>query len=134
MSEEISIRYEDDDIHIILFVKQATFADGLRRAALQRLAMPKPTVEGQDEQSVLDLLSGMDVYARQWVFPSCVCCTRVEVISGEFRIPTTYAEFERLPDALVDLWISAVWEKNPHFSPFGRSLSKAQSDSSTNDS
>ncbi len=122
---EAEVRYTDDDYDVVLEVRQASFADGLRRIALQ---------QEQGESKMDTIAERIRAYGRQSIFPACVSSTKIIANNGKKKlvIPETYEEFEKLPDTLVDIWITAVWEKNPHWSPFG--LLKALSNSSTENS
>jgi len=106
------LRYIDTEYDVTLAIKQATFADGLRRSALQ-------AKDRADAEKELPL--GYNLYAAFYLYPSLLCATEIIKDEGEkhLSLDMTQDELMELPDALVSIWSDAIWEKNPHWSPFG---------------
>ena len=116
---EVEVRYKDESYDVTLIVGTATFADGLKRAALQGAY----TVRIKEDEPFIKSLNGMEGLALYHVYPSCMAApTKIEN-RGEkiLSIPLGEGEMLNLPEPLVNMWAEAVWEANPHWSPFGKS-------------
>jgi hypothetical protein len=113
MLQKIEIVYKDQYYDVTLTVKQGTFADGIRRAALQGESLLAGPIEG--------MLENLSVLITQWIRPSCLAGLASVENRGEHEIKPepTLEEFMEYPDALIELWQNTVWELNPHWSPFG---------------
>lgn len=128
MLQTSEIQYRDSFYDVTLVVKQGNLADGMRHAALQGESMRA------GEAVKLDLPGSLGDLIAIHIRPSCLASLHSVENRGERKVTKepTLDEFMEYPDALVDLWQTAVWELNPHWSPFGRSA--IPSNSSTENS
>lgn len=126
MLQKSEIVYKDSLYDVTLVIRQATFADGMRRAALHGEAI----IAGE----VLGYPGDLDALITLHIRPSCIAGLVSVENRGELVVKPepTLQEFMEYPDSLVDLWQRAVWELNPHWSPFG--FSQTQPTSSTENS
>ena len=115
------IQYKDDFYDVTIVVKQGTLSDGMRRNALQGEAIAS--------KKGADLPENLGQLVAVHYIPSCIAATASIENRGAQSISAepTFEEFMEYPDALVDLWVSLIWELNPHWSPFGRRLAAQDS-------
>ena len=116
MLQTSQIEYKDLYYDVTITVKQGTFADGMKKAGLQGEALLAGA--GAD----LGFGENLGLLIAYHVRPSCLAALVNVENRGELSVKPdpTIEEFMEYPDALITMWQEAVWELNPHWSPFGR--------------
>ncbi len=110
-----TIAFDEDQQHVEVTVRRASFLDDLERSqmiteALEAEAQPDLSPR---EQAVRT--------ATIVIWPSVMVAT--EQVIG-LHWPMDFEEFLDLPSALVDAWMAAIWEQNPAWSTKGTAAEK----------
>jgi len=114
--ETRTITYIDSDYEVSFQVEQATLAKQYEYEALQSLAQKRYDVEAADTVEGLSSLSRR--FYMLWLYPALRTVVRkVDDKKGNFP-EITEETMDELPVALVFELRDAIYELNPHWSPF----------------
>jgi hypothetical protein len=111
---EKTVSYDLDGQTVTITVTRATAYTGVKRSMLSYDGMKNSPKTDDDAMRVL----------RTLTYPDLVAPVK-EAIGIPW--PISFDEFIALPDDLVVLWESAVYEVNPHWSPMGQ-VEKAETE------
>jgi hypothetical protein len=103
-----TISYEDDDVQAAITVRAATVRDGMQRGRLLAQAFEHP--ESDDTLQTLRVIH----------YPACVSAAEGQIVlegASAAVDQLAFKAFIGLPERLVEMWLTAVYEINPHWSP-----------------
>jgi len=109
------IEYRDDEYDVVITVKQATLADGLRRQA--KIAEMVETLKKEEAQG--ETRSLIERFAILRLFPECTIGTanieNRDANKKQLSTEMSIADFLELPEALVVMWQTAIYACNPQW-------------------
>jgi len=117
MTKTSTVRYEDDSFAVTIKVKQATVLDALVQSALEH-SMEVRTVEALLPETVRSL-TGL-IWWVQTAYCACRSLTvSVENDEGKEKLSADLSmkEFLEIPEALQNVWWTAIIRLNPQIMP-----------------
>jgi len=120
----IEVQYTDDELDIVLHLKEATGYDGIRFSTMQGQA--SSSLEKADDE---DRVARFTVCV--WTWPACMASTVKVEGSEKINGHMTLEDFLALPWNLIRAWESGSVEANPTFSPFWRPRRKNENEAET---
>ena len=121
------IQYKDDDYEVVIVVRQASVMQGMHRTELVVAGEKQLYVDHPELVDVGNLSAENRVKLNilrmyyQHTFPACIAATTSIVCAEDTTLlilsQLTMTEFLELPEAMVDVWVTAVFTDNPHWMP-----------------
>ncbi len=116
MGDTRTVEFKDAGHDIRLVVREATALDGMKRTVLQGRAE-----RYIKESSLAGLAGGAAVVMARYAYPALIAATvQAEGLDIEMDIDT----FLELPEQFFWIWSEAVFDLNPHWSPYETSSSQ----------